>query len=180
LILQAGFKEGDLFDYVYPSGEQAEAAVAQLFQANVQEMGFQLKVEEIDRATHGDYLYGAAPAEERPMFVAAQRWWPDYNDPWNMLAPNFTEGMIGKGGNASFWVNDRFEQIMAEAEHYTEEARLTELMAEAQNILTEQDPPAIYYGQVRWYTILGKDIQGFTPNPLYLSSYPFYQMFRAG
>ena len=180
LILQAGFKEGDLFDYVYPSGEQAEAAVAQLFQANVQEMGFQLDIGEVDRATHGDYLYGAAPAEERPVFVAAQRWWPDYNDPWNMLAPNFTRGMIGKGGNASFWVNDRFEQIMTEAEHYTDEAHLKELMTEAQNILTEQDPPAIYYGQVKWYTILGKEIQGFTPNPLYLSSYPFYQMSRAG
>jgi peptide/nickel transport system substrate-binding protein len=178
LILGAGFQEGDVFDYVYPAGEQSEATVAQLFQANVAEMGFELEVTEVDRATHGDYLYGSAPAEERPMFIAAQRWWPDYNDPWNMLAPNFTEAMIGNGGNASAWVNERFEQIMAEAEHYTDEAQLATLMKEAQNILTEQDPPAIYYGQFQWYTVLRADIQGFVPNPLYLSSYPFYEMSR--
>ena len=153
--------------------------MAQLFQANVAEMGFELEVIEVDRATHGDYLYGSAPAEERPMFIAAQRWWPDYNDPWNMLAPNFTEAMIGNGGNASAWVNERFEQIMAEAEHYTDEEQLNNLMKEAQNILTEQDPPAIYYGQFQWYTVLRSDIQGFVPNPLYLSSYPFYEMWRA-
>ncbi len=179
LILGAGFAEGDAFDYIYPTGEQAEATVAQLFQANVAEMGFVLEVTEVDRATHGDYLYGSAPVEERPVFVAAQRWWPDYNDPWNMLAPNFTEAMIGNGGNGGGWVNARFEEIMAEAEHYTDEEQLAELMREAQNILTEQDPPAIYYGQLRWYTVLRADIRGFTPNPLYLSSYPFYEMSRA-
>ena len=32
---------------------------------------------------------------------------------------------------------------MAEAEHYTDEDQLVALMKEAQNILTEQDPPAI-------------------------------------
>jgi ABC-type transport system substrate-binding protein len=87
--------------------------------------------------------------------------------------------MIGNGGNASAWVNERFEQIMAEAEHYTDEEQLASLMKEAQNILTEQDPPAIYYGQIQWYTILRKDIQGFHHNPLYLGSYPFYEMSRA-
>jgi hypothetical protein len=51
-------------------------------------------------------------------------------------------------------------------------------MKEAQNILTEQDPPGIYYGQLQWYTILRKDIQGYHDNPLYLGSYPFYEMSR--
>jgi len=35
---------------------------------------------------------------------------------------------------------------MAEAEHYTDEDQLAALMKEAQTILTEQDPPGIYYG----------------------------------
>ena len=64
-----------------------------------------------------------------------------------MLAPNFLEASTGEGGaNAGYWVNARFEEIMAEAEHYTDEEQLATLMKEAQNILTEQDPPAIYYG----------------------------------
>jgi peptide/nickel transport system substrate-binding protein len=107
-------------------------------------------------------------------------WWPDYNDPWNQLWPNFTEANAGGGGsNAGFWVNERFEEIMAEAEHFESEEQLDELMKEAQNILTEQDPPVIYYGQVVRYTVLGKDIEGFVPNPLYLDSFNFYGMSRA-
>jgi len=97
-----------------------------------------------------------------------------------MLAPNFTKAMIGNGGaNAGYWVNERFEEIMAEAEHYTDEDQLAALMKEAQTILTEQDPPGIYYGQLQWYTILRKDIQGYHDNPLYLGSYPFYEMSRS-
>jgi len=64
-----------------------------------------------------------------------------------MLAPNFLEASTGEGGaNAGYWVNERFEQIMAEADHYTDDEHLAALMKEAQTILTEQDPPAICYG----------------------------------
>jgi ABC-type transport system substrate-binding protein len=64
-----------------------------------------------------------------------------------MLAPNFLEASTGEGGaNAGYWINERFEEIMAEAEHYTDEDQLAALMKEAQTILTEQDPPGIYYG----------------------------------
>jgi hypothetical protein len=31
---------------------------------------------------------------------------------------------------------------------------------------------------VLYFTILGKDIQGFYANPLYLEAYPFYRMYR--
>jgi hypothetical protein len=52
-------------------------------------------------------------------------------------------------------------------------------MKEAQNILTEQDPPAIFYGQRADFTILGADIQGFVANPLYFFAYNAYGMSRA-
>ena len=112
-------------------------------------MGFDLELISVDYATIESTVYGDAPPEERPHFIGGWGWWPDYNDPWNQLWPNFTEANIGGGGsNGGAWVNPRFEEIMAEAEHFESEEQLDELMKEAQNILTEQDPPAIYYGQV--------------------------------
>jgi peptide/nickel transport system substrate-binding protein len=179
LILAAGFKEGDSFEYMTDSNEQAEQTIAQLFQANVQQMGFQLEIISVDYATIESTVYGDAPPEEKPHFIANWGWWPDYNDPWNQLWPNFTEENIGNGGsNGGAWVNDRFEEIMAEAEHFTSAEQLDELMKEAQNILTEQDPPVIYYGQQVGYTVLGTGIEGFTPNPLYLEAYNLYGMSR--
>lgn len=180
LILAAGFAEGDRFEYMFASDDEVDAAVAQLFQANVAEMGFDLELTAIDGATLEGIVYGEAPAEERPDFMASWEWWPDYNDPWNQLAPNFLEEATGGGGsNGGYYINDRFEAIMAEAEHYTDEDQLNELMIEAQNILTEQDPPCIYLGQAVLYTILSKDIEGFYANPLYIEGFPFYAMSRS-
>jgi peptide/nickel transport system substrate-binding protein len=180
LILSGGVKEGDVFDYMVDSTLESEQVIAQLFQANLQQMGFDLELVSVEYATLEATVFGDAPPEERPHMIAGWGWWPDYNDPWNQLWPNFTEANVGGGGsNAGGWVNERFEEIMAEAEHFENEEQLDELMKEAQNILTEQDPPVIYYGQVVRYTVLGADIQGFVPNPLYLDSFNIYGMSRA-
>jgi ABC-type transport system substrate-binding protein len=170
LLQAAGINEGDSFEYVLESGNAVEDVVAQLFQANLQSIGITLEILSIDPSTVSDMVYSDADPEILPHFFGGRGWWPDYNDPYNQLYPSFVEASIG-GGNASRWVNPRFEELMAQAAVYTEEDELVTLMKEAQNILTEQDPPAIYYGQQLWYTVLRKDIEGFGWNPLYLSSY---------
>jgi peptide/nickel transport system substrate-binding protein len=179
LILAAGFEEGAAFEYMFQSGDAVETVIAQLFQANVQEMGFVLDLVEVERGTLVDLVYGDSPAAERPDFIGGWGWWPDYNDPWNQFSPNFTDKNADGLSNGGYWLNPRFEEIMAEAAAYTDEARLLELMKEAQNILTEQDPPVIYYGELLWYTVLRSDIEGFVPNPLYLNAFPFYRMHRS-
>jgi len=180
LILAGGFAEGDSFDYVFQTGDAVERTIAQLFQANVQAMGFNLDISEIERSALIDFIYGDSPAEERPMFVGGWGWWPDYNDGYNQLVPNFSEVSTGGGGsNGGYYVNARYEELMTEVEKFTDEAVMLEQMKEIQNILTEQDPPAIFYGQLLWYVIMQKDIQGFYGNSLYLNQYPFYRMSRA-
>ena len=127
LILAGGFKEGDVFEYMVNANEEADQTIAQLFQANVQQMGFDLDLISVDYATIESTVYGDAPPEERPHFIGGWGWWPDYNDPWNQLWPNFTEANIGGGGsNGGAWVNPRFEEIMAEAEHFESEEQLNE------------------------------------------------------
>jgi peptide/nickel transport system substrate-binding protein len=178
LILSGGFKEGDSFDYIATAGDEVSKTTAQLFQANVQQMGFKLEITELDTAALDAVVFGDQPVEEKPMFID-WAWWPDFNDPWNQLSPNFLKSSIGSAGsNSGGWVNDRFEALMTQAKH-ADPTNLANLMKEAQNILTEQDPPVIYIGQGVYYTILGKAIQGFVPNPLYLAAYPFWSMSRA-
>jgi peptide/nickel transport system substrate-binding protein len=178
LILSAGFKEGDTFDYWVQSGDEVERVISQLFQANVQKMGFTLDVVEVERAALVDMVYGDSGADERPMFVGGWGWWPDYNDPWNQLDPNFSPKDGAGISNGGWWVNERFSELMDLSQHFQSEDELVGWMKEIQNILTEQDPPAIYYGQLKWYTVMRKDIKGFVSNPLYLSSFNFVDMYR--
>ena len=113
------------------------------------------------------------------MFVGGWGWWPDYNDAWNLIVPNFVEAATGGGGsNGGYYVNPRVEELMVEVGKFTDVNVMIEQMKEIQNILTEQDPPAIFYGQLLWYVIMQKDIQGFYGNSLYLNQYPFYRMYR--
>jgi peptide/nickel transport system substrate-binding protein len=180
LILAGGFAEGDTFEYMVASGEALERSIGELFQANVAEMGFNLEVTELDGATYNDMLYGDSPAEERPHFMGGWFWWPDYNDAWNQLVPNFAAASSGGGGsNVGYYVNDRIEEILTATENYTDQDEYDTLIKEAQNILTEVDPPVLYYGEALWTTVLRKDIVGFGSNPLYLSSYPIRKMSRS-
>jgi ABC-type transport system substrate-binding protein len=142
-------------------------------------MGFNLEISEIDGTSYQDLVYGDAPAEDHPHFMGGWGWWPDYNDAWNQLVPNFAASSVAGGGsNAGYYVNDRFEEILKQTANYTDENEYNALMKEAQQILTELDPPAMYYGEIQWTTVLRADITGFTFNPLYLSAYPYYRMSR--
>ena len=180
LILAGGHAEGDSFEYVFESGLATERSIAELFQANVAEMGFNLDLSELDGAAYQDLVYGDAPAEEHPHFMGGWGWWPDYNDAWNQLLPNFAaSSSAGGGSNAGYYLNERFEEILVETANFTDQAEYDALMKEAQQILTELDPPVIYYGELLWNTVLRADIQGFVFNPLYLSAYPFYKMSRS-
>jgi peptide/nickel transport system substrate-binding protein len=180
LLTAGGVKEGDSIEYMIVSEAEIDKTVAQLYQASLATIGINLEISQVDTSTLNDLIFGDSPGEERPAIIGSWAWWPDYNDPWNQLAPNFLESSSGGGGsNSGYWVNARFEEIMSAAEHYTDEAELDELMKEAQNILTEQDPPAIYFGERQYTTVLQKSIQGFIANPLYLDAYNFYQLSRA-
>ena len=99
LILAGGFEEGDIFDYMVDANEESDQTVAQLFQANVQQWA---SISSSSRSTtrRSSRPSTATPrAEERPHFIGGWGWWPDYNDPWNQLWPNFTEANVGGGGS---------------------------------------------------------------------------------
>lgn len=179
LLAAGGFEEGYTFEYLVSSNYTDDKTAAQLYQSNLQQIGYDLNITEVDSATYDDMIYGDMAADERPEIMGGWAWWPDYNDPWNQLAPNYLiSAQHGGGSNAGEWSNDRFEELMTQAEAFTDEAELDALMKEIQQILIEDDPASIFYGETKYYTVLKKGVGGFVPNPLYLGTYMFYDIYR--
>ena len=49
-----------------------------------------------------------------------------------------------------------------------------------QTIISAEDPPAVYYMQRQWTTILRHDVQGFVFNPINIGTLDFWRLSRAG
>ena len=59
-----------------------------------------------------------------------------------------------------------------------DDATYMSALADAQKILSVDDPSAIYYMQPKWTTILRSDIEGFVFNPIYQGTYDFARLRR--
>ncbi|ACZ39626.1 ABC transporter substrate-binding protein [Sphaerobacter thermophilus] len=178
LLTAAGIEEGTTFTYMYATGDATSAAMAQLFQANLAEIGINLELMQVDRAAYLEMEYGDAPAEERPHFVA-NIWWPDYNDPWSQLYPNFHSDSIGsKGSNSSYYANKEVDALLDQMRDASTEDEIREATRKVLQIMMWDDPAAIFYAQIRKATVLRADIRGFIPNGIYINSYNFNNMWR--
>jgi peptide/nickel transport system substrate-binding protein len=179
LLAAAGVPEGTEVTLMQESGDENVKTAVQLFQANLTEIGLSLNVTTVDLATFTATVFGDAPAEERPM-VMPWFWWPDYNDAWNHLYPQIScEAWGSKGTNSGYYCNGRVGELLNASRDEPDPAKYQAALSEIQQIVTRDDPAAIYYLQRQWTTILRKQIQGFVFNPINIGTYDFYRLSRS-
>lgn len=177
LLAKGGLAAGSKIVMLIASEEETDKSGAELFQANLAQIGYTLDIQMVDTSTQNDIMLGDKTAADRPELMGSWAWWPDYNDPWNQISPNFLKGAIGNGGaNAGGYVNDQVEQLMEQARNYTSDAQLVDVMTKAQQILVNDDPAAIFLGERQYFTILQAGVKGYAPNPLYLDIFDIYPM----
>jgi peptide/nickel transport system substrate-binding protein len=180
LLASAGVAAGTKLTYAVETGDQHGKEVAQLFQANLQQLGLDLEIQQIETTSYQAMFYGDAPPEERPNFIQ-YGWWPDYNDAWNHLYPQISCHAQGSAGsNGGFYCNDRVEELLDQAKDATSEEVYQDALSEVQRIIARDDPAAIYYAQPKWINALRADIAGFVYNPIYLGTFSFWRMSRKG
>jgi peptide/nickel transport system substrate-binding protein len=176
LLAAAGVPEGT--ELVASTTTNSDPAFLELFQANLAEIGITLTIELLDQSSYVGLIYGDAPVEERPAFMS-QSWWPDYNDPWNALYPTTSCDSWGsKGANSGFYCNEEYEALLDESQDASTLESYTEILDQAQTIITRDDPPAIYYAQPKWTTVLQGNIEGFFFNPINIGTYDFWKLSR--
>jgi peptide/nickel transport system substrate-binding protein len=177
LLAAAGVPEGTELLMVFGPG--SDQTTAELFQANLAQIGITLSIQLIDQGAFTSTFYGDAPAEERPNFMGWS-WWPDYNDAWSVLYPTMScEQWGSKGANGGFFCNEDFDALLAEARAASTLETYEGLLDEAQTIITEQDVPNICISQPKWPTVLQSNIEGFAFNPINLGTYDFWTLSRS-
>ena len=178
LLAEAEVPEGTTLSVMIEEGDGEAGSIAALFQANLAELGLTLDIQTVTGATLTDTIFRDASAEEQPSFLI-YGWWPSYNDAWDHLNSMVTCGSAGSAGaNAGYYCNAEVDAAMASAlEAPTEEAYLAAL-AEVQRIVSEEDPPAVYFRQIVYSTVLRSDVQGFVFNPINIGTYDLWSLRR--
>ena len=176
LLQRAGVAEGTALSYALPAGNSEAATIPQLFQANLAAIGVHLDIQVLDFATYIDLAFGDRPAEERPNLFSFF-WSPDYNDAWNQLWPQVSCA-AWQAGNVGQYCNARVEDLLEEANSATDDARYFAALVEIQQMVTRDDPAAIYVAQVQWPTVLRRDLVGFDLSSIVPEIVDFYALHR--
>src|ERR671912_830474 len=177
LLQRAGVAEGTTISYALPVGNREATAIAELFASNLAALGLEPDIQVVDFATYIDLSFGDLPAEERPNLFSFF-WSPDYNDAWNHLWPQVSCA-AWQAGNVGQFCNERVEALLEEAKVATDQTRYFAALAEIQQIVTRDDPAAIYVAQAQWPTVLRRDLAGFALNLIAPEIIDFYQLNRA-
>jgi peptide/nickel transport system substrate-binding protein len=178
LLDEAGFDYSEQLEIIVTADDPEDNALAQLFQANLTEIGVTLQITEMEEGQFTDLMYGESAAEEKP-HLASWGWWPDYNDAWNEIYPNFhTDSITPNGSNALYYSNAEVDDLLDQSATMAAGDEYDQTIAEINRIMVEEDPAAAFYGSVQWYTVLAANIQGFEPNPIYINTYNLYDMYR--
>jgi peptide/nickel transport system substrate-binding protein len=179
LFGQAGVADGTTITLVQEEGEENVKATVQLFQNNLSQIGIHLDVQTMTHAAFVEYLFRDVKPEEQPNLIPAF-WWPIYNDAWDHLQLQVLCGAAGsKGVNAGYYCNSRVDELLNQVRDTADPQQYAAALSEVQQILSRDDPPAIYYLQRQWTTVLRKDIADFVFNPINIGTYEFYRLHRA-
>jgi peptide/nickel transport system substrate-binding protein len=176
LFQAAGVAEGTALHVMFPAGNQETVAIAELLQANLAEVGIGLDIELTDFATYVGIAFGDLPSDERPHLFPAF-WQPDYNDAWSHLWPQVSCD-AWRTGNVGHYCNERVEALLAAARDASDELSYLDALRDVQQIVTRDDPAAIYVAQPQWLTVLRRDVGGFVPNLVVGEIVAFHDLFR--
>jgi len=178
LLATAKVPEGTELVLTMDTGYEDVKVAVQLFQQNLAQLGINLSIQEVDLSTFTGILFGEMEAEERPNMMP-WFWWPDYNDAYNHLYPQIACDQWGAAGtNAGYYCNEHVQELFDATRDEPDPAKYQAGLSEIQQIISRDDPPAIYYMQRQWTTVLRNDIEGFVFNPINIGTFNFYAMSR--
>jgi ABC-type transport system substrate-binding protein len=88
--------------------------------------------------------------------------------------------MMGSAGsNGGFYKNATVDRLLVQAGKMSQTAPRLKLYLQIQNIVTWQDPAAVFLADLPESTVYRKTLHGYNLNPVYTATYPYYAMWKS-
>ncbi|MBI1878018.1 MAG: ABC transporter substrate-binding protein [Chloroflexi bacterium] len=174
---EAGWNYDDEITFTYYPGFGGEN-VGPILQAQLQQIGVKMKIEERDISSFNGIFYGDTPPEERPdlMWYA---WWPNLNDAYDESWILYHSDAAGSAGaNAGFYSNKRVDELIDAGYTETDPEKLKAMWDEVQKLITVDDPAGLWVEDPLERTIIRKDIEGHVYNAIYAVTFDYWALTR--
>lgn len=138
LLEEAGYGDG-FSTSIWTNDNPTRVRIAEIIQANLKDIGIDLKVEQMEWAT---YLEGTENGEH-DMYILG--WVTVTGDADYGLYPLFHSSQHGGAGNRSFYTNEKVDQLLDIGRTSIDEEERLAAYKEAQDIIVEEAPQVFLY-----------------------------------
>jgi peptide/nickel transport system substrate-binding protein len=162
LLAEAGYPNGFSTTLWVPesgSGMQTPVAMSTVIQSNLKAVGITVALQTME---WGAYL-AKLRSKEQELFALS--WMAGMEDPDMVLYPLLHSSQwTPNGPNRALYRNEKFDQLLTEARHTTDQAKRAALYRQAQKILVE-DAPWIFVDHEVQIAAFARRVQGFKLHP---------------
>ena len=170
LLAQAGYADG-LSTTILTSHTPAQAAVEQVIQSNLAEIGIQADIKQVTGSTAQTLQRSQANQ------MGQTSWGADYPDPSVFINPNLTGGAVGPGGsNFAWYSNPEVDKLAAQADTTLDQAARCDLYHQIEQIIVD-DAPWVPLYTPSFVTLISPRVTQFWINPTYGTfDFAYYQV----
>ena len=176
LMAQAGYanKKATVV-FLYASGDETQRKCAELWKANLAQIGINLQVQSGPWQAVWDKSKNTPP--EKAQGVFSLYWWPDVTDPFSFLNAFHTENPVVF--NSAYWSDPQYDKMIdaGRVESGIDRQKAAQTYIDAQKILIDQ-AVAVFPFDEKYTFVLNKSFKGFVPNPSYAHVVWFYDCYR--
>jgi peptide/nickel transport system substrate-binding protein len=162
LLAEAGYPNGFTTTLWVPesgSGMQAPVAMSTVIQSNLKAVGVTVNMQTME---WGAYL-AKLRSKEQELFALS--WMAGMEDPDMVMYPLLHSSQwTPNGPNRALYKNDKFDELLTQARHTTDQAKRASLYKQAQKILID-DAPWIFVDHEIQIAAFAKRVQGFKLHP---------------
>jgi len=178
LFAQAGVKPGTTVTAWYIADDQLARQIALITQAQLGQLGIQVKLTGMDTAAFQNAQAGNATLDKRPNLWVSN-WFPDYSDPIDVITPLYRSKSGANGAvNMGLYSNKQVDRLLDTAAVTTDPTKQQDLFNQIQYILTISDPAAVYISDTSYEQVYRASLHGFYSNPTYGNTFDFYTIWK--